>query len=110
MVITGSISAVTSHEGANLDKCEELVDLYGGAEIDGYQLDRLQDELRAASQDAQAKPEQWRVLTGWEESQGRDNEIWRDVEKSKLLATIDQLLWLIDFAKERHLKLIVSGD
>jgi hypothetical protein len=51
-------------EGANLDKREELVDLYGGREIDGYQLDRLEDELVAALRDTATKPNQWHVLTG----------------------------------------------
>jgi hypothetical protein len=31
----------------------DLVDLYGGAEIDGYQLDRLEDEMKAARVDVQ---------------------------------------------------------
>ncbi len=51
-------------EGANLDRREELVDLYGGAEIDGYQLDRLEDELIAAREEAKGRPNQWNVLTG----------------------------------------------
>ena len=97
-------------EAANLDRRHELVDLYGGGEIDGYQLDRLDDELLAARDDAAHRPDQWRVLTGWNETPSREKEIWRTVEKSELLATIDQLLALINFARTNSLKLIVSGD
>jgi hypothetical protein len=43
-------------EGAKIQRSEELIDLYGGAEIDGYELDRLKDELIAACNDAQHKP------------------------------------------------------
>ena len=35
-------------EGAKVQRTEELIDLYGSAEIDGYELDRLEDELIAA--------------------------------------------------------------
>jgi hypothetical protein len=97
-------------EAANLDRRHELVDLYGGGEIDGYQLDRLEDELLAARGDAAHRPSQWKVPTGWNDSPSRENEIWRAVEKSELLVTIDKLLALIDFARTNHLKPIVSGD
>ena len=89
---------------------EELIDLYGGAEIDGHELDRLEDELISAREDANRRPEEWKVLTGWNASPSRDNEIWRSVEKSEVLEIIGKLMWLVDFAKSNKLKLIVSGD
>jgi hypothetical protein len=49
-------------EGAKVQRAEELIDLYGGAEIDGYELDRLEDELMAAREDANRKPNDWKVL------------------------------------------------
>ena len=97
-------------EAANLDRRHELVDLYGGDEIDGYQLDRLEDELTAARDDATRRTEEWTILTGWNETPSRENEIWRTVERSELVATINKLLALIDFARNNSLKLIVSGD
>jgi hypothetical protein len=97
-------------EGANLDRRRELVDLYGAAEIDGYQLERLAQELRAARRDAARNPARWRVLTGWRNTPARENEIWSPVERTKLIELIDQLLWLVAFARKRRLKLIVSGD
>ena len=97
-------------EGANLDRRHELIDLYGGGPIDGYQLDRLEDELRAALEDASHRAQTWRVLTGWNEHPARENEIWKEVEKQKLIDLIHSMLWLINFAKERNLKLICYGD
>jgi hypothetical protein len=97
-------------EAAKVQRTEELIDLYGGAEIDGYELDRLEDELIAARDDASHKPCEWKVLTGWNESPARENEIWRVVKKTELLEIISKMKWLIDFARENKLKLIVSGD
>jgi hypothetical protein len=97
-------------EGAKVRRTEELVDLYGGAEIDGYELDRLEDELIAARDDASHRPNEWKVLTGWKESPARENEIWGVVKKSDLLEIIARMMWLIDFARQNRLKLIVSGD
>ena len=97
-------------EGANLDRGNELVDLYGGAQIDGYQLDRLEDEVKVALEDVSRKPDQWKVLTGWKGSRARENEIWSVVDKSTVAEVINRLLALIAFARSNHLKLIVSGD
>lgn len=97
-------------EAANLDRRHELIDLYGGGEIDGYQLDRLEDELLAARDDASRRPDTWRVLTGWHDTPSRANEIWRTVQRAELIETITKLLWLIDFSRKSKLKLIVFGD
>jgi hypothetical protein len=97
-------------EGANLNHESELIDLYGGGEIDGYQLHRLETELRSALEDVGRKPEHWRVLTGWNEEPTIENEIWRDVGRDRMVQLINQLVWLVEFAKERRLKLICSGD
>ena len=97
-------------EGAKVQRTEELIDLYGGAEIDGYELERLEDELIAARDDASHKPSEWKVLAGWNESPARENEIWRVVKKTELLEIIAKMMWLIHFARENKLKVIVSGD
>ena len=97
-------------EGAKVQRTEELIDLYGGAEIDGYELDRLKDELIAAREDANYKSNEWKVLTGWNESPARENEIWRVVKKTELLEINAKMMWLIDYARMNKLKLIVSDD
>lgn len=98
-------------ESANLDRRNELIDLYGGASIDGYQLDRLEDELRTALLDIQSRPESWPVLVGWTSTSiSRETEDLRVIEKSKLVALINQLLALIDRARQAKLRLVYVGD
>ena len=97
-------------ESANLDRSRDLVDLYDGREIDGYQLDRLEDELRNAQDDVGRKPERWCVLTGWNGFPARENKIKGEVERTSLLGTIEKLLELIGFARKQGLELIVAGD
>ena len=92
-----------SHRGA-------LVDLYLESEIDGYQLDRLEDEMNAALADATRRPDQWRVLISWNGEVSRANEIWQVVDREKLVEIVKQILWLISFARQRRLKLIALGD
>jgi hypothetical protein len=97
-------------EGASLDKHRELVDLYDNSEIDGYQLDRLEDEMKAALEDATGKPDEWMVLTGWKDVAARENEIRQLVKKDQVVRIIEQILWLISYARTNDLRLIVSGD
>ena len=98
-------------EAANLDRRTELVDLYDGGVIEGYQLHRLQCELELALQDVEVKPESWKVLVGWSgEKQSVETEDWRSVNKSNMLALINSLLGLIYYAAQSQLKLVTSGD
>jgi hypothetical protein len=98
-------------ESANLDRRHELVDLYGGTSIGGYQLDRLEDELRTALLDVQARPESWPVLVGWSSASiSRETEDLRVIEKGKLVALINQLLAVVARAREARLQLVYVGD
>ena len=98
-------------EAANLDRSTELIDLYGGGTIDGYQLHRLRIELEQAYQDIQAKPASWPVLLGWtSERRAVETEDWRTVQKIDMLRTIEQLLALVRCAQSSDLKLVCSGD
>jgi hypothetical protein len=97
-------------EGVNIGRRTELVDLCGVTEIEGYQLDRFEDEMLSARDDINNKPEQWKVLIGWNDSPARENEIWHVAEKSSVAQTIDNLLSLVAIARSKNLKLIASGD
>jgi len=98
-------------EAANLDRSVELVDLYGGAVIEGYQLHRLQTELENALDDAQRKTASWRVLVGWSSvQQSQETEDWQIVEKSDVIKTINSLLELVRYSSTSGLKLVSSGD
>jgi hypothetical protein len=98
-------------ESANLDRQHELIDLYGDNVLDGYQLDRLQDELKTALTDVNARPDTWDVLVGWKSEQvGRESEDWRPIERRRMVEIINSLLDLIRRAKESGLKLICVGD
>lgn len=98
-------------ESANLDRRHELIDLYGGASIGGYQLDRLEEELNEALLDIQSRPASWRVLVGWtSESISRETEERKVVEKGRLIELINKLLSLIAQAKESKLQIVYVGD
>lgn len=98
-------------ESANLDTTHELIDLYGGAEIDGYELDRLEEELITALNDIQWREENWEVLTGWNgEEKNKKAEIRRVVSKVEMKSLINKLLSLVSNAKSSNQKLICLGD
>ena len=98
-------------EAANLDHANELIDLYGGGKIEGYQLHRLRTELEQAYQDVQGRPQSWRVLIGWtSEQRSVDTEDWHTVQKDDVLRTINALLALVRCADSSDLKLVCSGD
>lgn len=98
-------------ESANLDRRHELIDLYGGAEISGYQLDRLEDELQTALLDIQARPASWPVLVGWSSTTiCRETEDKRVIDKDRLVALIESMLALIRRAREERLALVYVGD
>jgi hypothetical protein len=99
-------------EAANLPpRKHELIDLYSDAELSGYQLERFIAELEEARADALSKPEHWNVLTGWNgENMSRESERRVRVERSRVLALVDELLSLAREALSSGLKLISIGD
>ncbi|MCX6952944.1 MAG: hypothetical protein NTV51_12380 [Verrucomicrobia bacterium] len=89
----------------------ELVDLYGNAEIGGYQLERLVDELRSAEIDVLGRPAEWSVLLGWDGADMKKETERREVlSREKALLTIRSLLDLAQEAQRRGVKLISAGD
>ena len=98
-------------EAANLDRRHELVDLYGGGLIEGYQLNRLEAELNQALSDIESRPGTWNVLVGWSsETRSAATEDWRPLEKSVVRATIQAFLDIIHIGSKSGLTLVVSGD
>lgn len=98
-------------EAANLERHNgELIDLYGGGVIDGYQLHRLIVELEQAKEDIQHKPSSWPMLVGWKSSDiSAETEDWRTVEKVEILEIVSLLLALARGATASF-KLVCSGD
>jgi hypothetical protein len=98
-------------ESANLDRRCELIDLYGGSAISGYQLQRLEEELHTALLDIESRPASWSVLVGWESTTiCRETEIREVIEKPVLVDLIQALLALIERARTSGLKLVYVGD
>jgi len=98
-------------EAANLDHQHELIDLYGGSPIDGYQIVRLKAELENAKIDAEARPQAWKVLTGWDgEKPSLNTEIWEEADKGKVISIIESLNNMIDEYNKNGLVLVCSGD
>lgn len=98
-------------EAANLDRQSgELIDLYGGQTIDGYQLHRLRFELVQALEDVELKQTQWKVLVGWNSDRAcLEGEIWEVIEQAVAAQMIAALLTLID-GVDGEFQLVVSGD
>jgi hypothetical protein len=98
-------------ESANLDRRRELIDLYGGGVIDGYQLHRLRTELELARSDVESKPNTWSVLVGWDrEVASIASEDWRTVDKSTVHMIIQTLLDMIQYSETHGVKFVTSGD
>ena len=99
-------------EGANLKPHKgQLIDLYGGDIIEGYQLHRLEAELEEAFRVVRIMPDRWRVLVGWSsEAQSKDTERWEEVEKEEMSKLIGRLLTMIRKANSTELKFVSSGD
>jgi hypothetical protein len=99
-------------EAANLSfRQSELIDLYNDSVIEGYQLHLPCSELEEAVADVAAKPERWKVRTGWEKGiLDPEHEIWREVDREELTLLIQQLLGLVTKAQLTGLKLVCSGD
>ena len=99
-------------EGANLTAHKgELIDLYGGDVIEGYQLYRLQTELEEALRVTRLMPDRWKVLVGWEsEDCSKGNERWKEVDRVEMASLIERLLRMISKANSADLKFVSSGD
>lgn len=97
-------------EAANLDRTRELIDLHGGGTLAGYQLQRLEDELKTALLDIAVRPETWSVFVGWNGKADQSTEIWQPLEKREAISTIERLLGLLHKARDSNTYLAYQGD
>ncbi len=79
--------------------------------MQGYQLHRLDSELRQALEDIRFKPSDFKVLIGWKGTEKSvDTEDWQDVQSNELEKVVKELLSLIDEAKRTSMSLWAIGD
>jgi len=97
-------------ENAKIVQEYELIDLYGDCEVEGKELSSLEKQLYKCLNDIDKKNDTWKVLTGWREFKAEGNEIYHEVEKSKMVKLINQFHKFISIAKNKNLKLICIGD
>lgn len=96
---------------ASLNPHQRLLDLYEDAEIDGEQLDRLEEELNRAKADVKDKMDTWEEVVGWTGIERKKSQEMREtVERKRMLIVIEKLLALVSEARERRLKIIGRGD
>jgi hypothetical protein len=89
----------------------ELIDLYDYSEISGYQLELLRRELVEARFDATQRPDEWRVVIGWEGGQvSAEAERVSIVRKTEMLKVIDDLLFLVTTGLEHNVPVECIGD
>jgi hypothetical protein len=88
-----------------------FLNLYEDTEIQGYQLHRLEAELRQASEDIRSKPPVFRVLMGWKGTEKTvESEDWQDVRTVDIEKALNEFLSLIVEAKRTSLSLWAIGD
>lgn len=98
-------------ESANLDRSRELIGLYGEGALEGYQLDRLEDQMKEALLDIYGRPDTWNVLVGWKSHpRCRATEDWQPIEKLKAVELVQRILGLAQKARDSGLKLVFLGD
>ncbi len=84
---------------------------YEDTELNGYQLHRLKNELEEALLEISAKPENFKVLTGWVgKEKSVEAEDWKIVGKNEAESVIRQFLSLIAEAQEKGESLWAIGD
>jgi hypothetical protein len=99
-------------EAASLPPREaELIDLYGDSEISGYQLERLRRELEEARFDATQRPDEWRVVIGWNGAEvAAATERVSVVRKTDMLRVIDDLLLLATTGLKHDVPIVCIAD
>ena len=98
-------------QSAKLPPKEMLIDLNRDSEIFGYELDRLQKQLLDARMDIQWRPENWPVPIGWRGKPfSEETEIHSVVNKHQLIAVVEKLLGIIEYAKSQSFKVCVRTD
>jgi len=80
-------------------------------EVAGYQLHRLEAELREAAADASRRSDDFDVLVGWHgTAKSEETEDWCRVDRAELLKSIEELLRLAAEARATGLSVIAIGD
>jgi hypothetical protein len=98
-----------------VEKTGQMIDLYGDAEFRGEHLQELRRALEEARWDAEKQPDQWTVYVGTACMPNATPpmppfEVYKDVERTKLIQLLDSLLALIDRATQNDRTLILIGD
>ena len=88
-----------------------MIDLYDYSEISGYKLELLRRELVEARFDATQRPDEWRVVIGWEGGQvSAEAERVSIVRKTEMLKVIDDLLFLVTTGLKHNVPVECIGD
>jgi hypothetical protein len=99
------------HPADKLPPDDSLIDPYCDNAIEGYQMERLEEELNVARKDIQWRDEIWEVRAGWNgKHKSKETEIRKQVSKTQMCELIDKLLLLISEAKRTNQKLVCVGD
>jgi hypothetical protein len=87
----------------------QFVDLYGDASFQGGQLDTLEQILTETRQAVERQPPKWQVHLGTQVKPVQ-RELYRDVERDKMLALLDQWLIVIRRARQLNRPVVCFGD
>jgi hypothetical protein len=98
-------------ETANMDTSTDLIDLYGGRQINKDQLIRLERELLRALSEINSCDEALLALVSW--SGDRNAAVmgrWEIVKRDNLINLINSFLSIIADSKATGLSVVLSGD
>jgi len=93
----------------------QYIDLYGDAEFRGADLQSLRDTLLKARQRVATQPERWSISVGIQTMPNAPvppppREVFKEVERSELLALIDRFLTVVERSKVTGLPVVCFGD
>jgi hypothetical protein len=97
------------------EKTGQMIDLYGDAEFRGDALQSLRQTLHEACRLVGDQPAQWSVFVGTQTMPNAPKpppprDIFKDVERSKLLALLDLMLTIVDRASSSGMAVVCFGD
>lgn len=99
-------------QDARLDWSDDnFLGYWGGTDLSGYQLVRLRQVLDDAVSDLSARPQNFRIFSGWSgQAKKQENEIWKEVDRDVLIEITRGIVSAIELACSTTDRIEAVGD